>query len=64
MQLSRQQPDRKKRFDFQPFSQLALLTRRRIHIPADFAANASFKGFDEGWASVSNHEIGALWGIL
>jgi hypothetical protein len=64
IQLSRQQPDRKKRLDFQPVSQPALLTRRRIHIPADFAANASFKGFDEGGVSVSIHEIGALWGIL
>jgi hypothetical protein len=64
IQLSRQQPDRKKRHDFQPVLQPALLTRRRIHIPADFAANASFKGFDEGWVSVSIHEIGALWEII
>jgi len=62
IQLSRQQPDRKKRLDFQPVSQPSLLTRRRIHIPANFAANASFKGFDEGWASVLIHDIGALWG--
>lgn len=64
IQLSRQQPGRKKRLDFRPVSQPALLTRRRIHIPADFAANTSFKGFDEGWVSVSIHEIGALWEIL
>jgi hypothetical protein len=64
MQLSTQQPDREKRLDFQPASLPALLTRSRIPIPADFVANASFKGFDEGWVTVSIHDITTPTGLL
>jgi hypothetical protein len=42
---------------FSPSHVYELLTRRRIPIPADCVTNASFKGFDEEWVSVSIHDI-------